>query len=44
MTGTRAVAALFATVALAYLAVCVLLGLWIAHILRMWGNLFKRDE
>jgi hypothetical protein len=26
------------------LAVCVLLGLWIAHILRMWGSLFKRDE
>jgi hypothetical protein len=26
------------------IAVCVLLGMWIAHILRMWGNLFKRDE
>lgn len=26
------------------LAVCVLLGLWIAHILGMWSSLFKRDE
>lgn len=26
------------------LAVCVLLGLWIAHILGMWLSLFKRDE
>lgn len=26
------------------IAVSVLLGLWIAHILRMWGHCFKRDE
>jgi hypothetical protein len=26
------------------LAVCVLLGLWIAHILRMWSSLFTSDE
>lgn len=26
------------------IAVSVLLGLWIAHILRMWASLFKRDE
>ena len=24
--------------------VCVLLGMWIVHILRMWSNCFKRDE
>lgn len=26
------------------IAVCVLLGMWIAHILGMWASLFKRDE
>lgn len=26
------------------IAVSVLLGLWIAHILGMWSSLFKRDE
>ena len=26
------------------IAVSVLLGVWIAHILRMWGHCFKRDE
>ena len=26
------------------IAVSVLLGLWIAHILGMWASLFKRDE
>lgn len=30
--------------ALPVIAVSVLLGLWIAHILGMWGSLFKRDE
>ena len=30
--------------ALPILAVSVLLGLWIAHILGMWASLFKRDE
>jgi hypothetical protein len=24
--------------------VAVLLGMWVAHILRMWSNCFKRDE
>lgn len=26
------------------IAVSVLLGVWIAHILGMWSSLFKRDE
>jgi hypothetical protein len=26
------------------LVLYVLLGLWIAHIVGMWANLFKRDE
>ncbi len=26
------------------IAVSVLLGLWIGHILGMWASLFKRDE
>lgn len=30
--------------ALPLIAVSVLLGVWIAHILRMWSSLFKRDE
>ena len=30
--------------ALPVIAVSVLLGLWIAHILGMWASLFKRDE
>ncbi len=30
--------------ALPVIAVSVLLGLWIAHILGMWSSLFKRDE
>lgn len=30
--------------ALPVIVVGVLLGLWIAHILGMWGSLFKRDE
>lgn len=30
--------------ALPMIAASILLGLWIAHILRMWGNLTKRDE
>lgn len=30
--------------ALPVIAVSVLLGLWIGHILGMWASLFKRDE
>lgn len=30
--------------ALPVIAVSVLLGLWIGHILGMWTSLFKRDE
>ena len=30
--------------ALPVIAVCILLGVWIAHIVRMWASLFKRDE
>lgn len=30
--------------ALPMIAVAVLLGLWIAHILGMWASLFTRDE
>lgn len=26
------------------IAVCLLLGMWIAHILHMWLSLFDRDE